>query len=316
MLAENVAGSEQVAARAAGSLRSAAGSGFTAVYYFDNSVGARPSVASLLLREVPPLADSANSAAILAEGPRHDPDLEHQPASGRQAPPLLLYLAIAAVTVTGAVALLVGSSRIDGAQPVTRVVTGTSEPRPPDATSAIADLRGRAQQGDVEAEVALAQRYRDGAGVPRNEAAALEWYKAAASQGYPAAQYAIGEELASAPDGLADLVGAYVWLVLAKTGGQAASQSALDAVGRRLTPSEILDVRLRLGQSFEYGIGTAADPESADVWYLLGESSGDARGRRHRFVLESHMTRQEIAAARARAADWLRRHNSPVGLSR
>jgi TPR repeat protein len=54
-------------------------------------------------------------------------------------------------------------------------------------------LERAALQGLPEAQVAVAQIFRDGLGVTRNGPEALSWHKKAAVAGYAEAQYALGE---------------------------------------------------------------------------------------------------------------------------
>jgi len=56
----------------------------------------------------------------------------------------------------------------------------------------IADLRARAGQGDLTAQVALGDIYAEGDGVSQDEAEAVRWYRLAAEQGNAEAQLALG----------------------------------------------------------------------------------------------------------------------------
>ena len=49
-------------------------------------------------------------------------------------------------------------------------------------TPAIDALRAAAEQGDAEAQFNLGVRYRDGTGVPQDDAEAVRWYRLAAEQ--------------------------------------------------------------------------------------------------------------------------------------
>ena len=60
------------------------------------------------------------------------------------------------------------------------------------ADPSIADLTAAAEKGDPAAQTALSFRYRDGKGVPRDNAAALKWARLAADQGHPAGLDAVG----------------------------------------------------------------------------------------------------------------------------
>ena len=57
---------------------------------------------------------------------------------------------------------------------------------------ALADLRGRAEQGDAAAQFDLGIRYSLGLGVPENDAEAIRWYRLAAAQGHAEAQNNLG----------------------------------------------------------------------------------------------------------------------------
>ena len=46
-------------------------------------------------------------------------------------------------------------------------------------TPGIDALRARAEQGDAEAQFELGVRYRDGTGVPQDDAEAVRWYRLA-----------------------------------------------------------------------------------------------------------------------------------------
>ena len=111
-----------------------------------------------------------------------------------------------------------------------------------------------------------------------------------------------------------DPVGAYVWLVMANSGGQAVDQTTLDSLIHRLTPSEILDVRYRLGLAYEHGIGCIPDLVSADKWFLLG--AADARSRAESAAVEKRMSPEQISQAHALADGWLRRHATRVASDR
>ena len=63
------------------------------------------------------------------------------------------------------------------------------------AASSAADLSAlieKANQGDAEAQTALAEKYQKGEGVPKNDAEAAKWYRKAAEQGNPDAQVNLG----------------------------------------------------------------------------------------------------------------------------
>ena len=169
-------------------------------------------------------------------------------------------------------------------------------------------MRKRAEEGDIVSQTALADRYREGNGVPRNNHVALD-LEQAAKKGDSFAQHQLGLALSSGSDGAAaDRVAAYAWLVMAQNGGQTIDQATLDVLNRSLTRSEIQSVRYQLGLMYEQGIGCVPDLVSADEWFLLGAAVGDARSRAESAALERRMSPGQISQAHARSDDWLRRH--------
>ncbi|MGB3400003.1 MAG: tetratricopeptide repeat protein [Candidatus Deferrimicrobiaceae bacterium] len=56
----------------------------------------------------------------------------------------------------------------------------------------VSELTERANKGEAEAQTALADMYRKGEGVPKNDAEAAKWYRKAAEQGVPDAQVNLG----------------------------------------------------------------------------------------------------------------------------
>jgi hypothetical protein len=188
-------------------------------------------------------------------------------------------------------------------------VSRVSEPKRSSAGDEVTGLQKRAEAGDIGAQTALADRYRDGNGVPRDDKAAMALYERAAIKGDPVAQHRLGLALSSEKGGMgADRVAAYAWLVMARNGGQIIDQATLDSLTRSLTPTEILDVRYRLGLMYKDGIGCVPDLVFADEWFLLGSAGGDARSRAQSTALEQRMSPGQISQAHARSDDWLRRH--------
>lgn len=166
----------------------------------------------------------------------------------------------------------------------------------------------KAESGDVRSQTELADRYREGKGVPQDDKAAMTLYREAAAKGDPVAQHRLGLALSSGNGVAADRVAAYVWLVMAKNGGQAVDQKTLDSLTRSLTPGEIRDIRFQLGSMFERGIGCVPDLVFADEWFLLGAAAGDARSQAESAALEQRMSPEQISRAHAKSIDWLRRH--------
>ena len=173
----------------------------------------------------------------------------------------------------------------------------------------LTDLRKRAEAGDIGSQAKFADRYRKGDGSLRDDKAATALDEQAATKGDSVAQHRLGIALSSGSAGVAaDRVAAYAWLVMAQNGGQVIDETTLDSLNRSLTPSEILDVRYKLGMMYEHGIGRGPDLVAADEWFLLGAAAGDARSRAESVALERRMSPRQISQAHARSDDWLRSH--------
>jgi type II secretory pathway predicted ATPase ExeA len=201
----------------------------------------------------------------------------------------------------------------NSAHQASSVLKPVSEPRRSAEVDEVMGLRKRADAGDIVSQTALADRYREGNGVPRDDKAAMALYEQAATKGDPVAQHRLGLALSSGSEGVAaDRVAAYAWLVMAQSEGQEIDQATLDSLTRSLGPDEILDVRYRLGLMYEHGIGCVPDVVLADEWFLLGAAGGDVRSRAESAALERRMSPGQISQARTRSDDWLRRHTVKV----
>ena len=57
----------------------------------------------------------------------------------------------------------------------------------------VAEVRAKAEQGDTRAQITLGFMYRNGEGVPEDDAEAVRWYRLAADQGHAVAQIRLGQ---------------------------------------------------------------------------------------------------------------------------
>jgi TPR repeat protein len=184
-----------------------------------------------------------------------------------------------------------------------------SEPKRSSVADEGTGLRKRAETGAIGSQTALPDRDREGKGVLQDDKAGMTLYEQAAAKGDSVAQHRLGLALSSGSGGVAaDRVAAYAWLVMARNGGQVIDKATLDSLTHSLTPSEILDVRYRLGLMYEHGIGCVPDLVLADEWFLLGAAVGDGRSRAESTGVERRMSPGQISQAHARSDDWLRRH--------
>lgn len=107
-----------------------------------------------------------------------------------------------------------------------------------------ADLSAKAQAGDAEAQLELANLFlKQRRCSPEDEALGLRYLGNAANQGLPRAQFLMGEHIAR--DGSANFPKAYMWYTLARGSGYKHSDKALKELTARMT-SEQLQVGLAL----------------------------------------------------------------------
>lgn len=110
-----------------------------------------------------------------------------------------------------------------------------------------------ASLGDPEAQYALGDCYENGKGVAVNKIAANEWYKRAADQGNPKAQFTIGVSFLGSS-------AAVEWL-----------QKAAD--------QELILAQLTLGIIYDEGIGVAKNDKKAFKWYRKAAQQGEAEAQ-------------------------------------
>lgn len=147
-----------------------------------------------------------------------------------------------------------------------------------------------AHQGLAEAQVSVARHYHNADTSPDKRARAVQWYRRAAKQGHPLAQYQLGLVCLQSDD-RAGLGEGLQWLRQAAQTGYADAQFAL---GEALTagleeghaPSEAFrwyqeaaqrghaGAQCNLGWAYEHGHGTPADPAQSVAWYTQAAEAG------------------------------------------
>lgn len=112
--------------------------------------------------------------------------------------------------------------------------------------AAAALWRPLAEKGDAPAEFYLGLLYRNGQGVPRNEAEATAWLRKSADQGYPPAQYFVGTLTAQPGE-------AFPWYKKAAEQDYSAAQ-------------------FTLGEIYDFGVLAPRDrAESLRLWRMAAE---------------------------------------------
>jgi len=121
------------------------------------------------------------------------------------------------------------------------------------------ELRPKAEQGDANAQLALGIMYKDGEGVAQDHAEAARWFRLAADQGDPEAQWELGHISE-------DDAEAVRWWRLAAGQGYVRAQ-------------------LILGRMYDNGWDVPQDDIEAVRWYRLAADQGDASAQSHLAIM-------------------------------
>lgn len=107
---------------------------------------------------------------------------------------------------------------------------------------------GRERTSDAQFNIAIL--YLEGAGVPKDEAKAAEWFRQAADRGEPQAQYRLAGLYAAGTGVKRDRIEALIWLDMAAKGG--VTDEALRAkLVKNLKPEDIAEAEQRAGARAE-----------------------------------------------------------------
>ncbi len=158
---------------------------------------------------------------------------------------------------------------------------------------ALAELRGRAEKGEVSAQYFLGLMYANGQGVAKDEVEAVKWYRKAADQGFARAQFNLGVMYADGRGVAKDEVEAVKWYRKAADQGNAGAQLNLGLMydtGQGVAKDEVeavkwyrkaadqgnADAQFSLGVMYAYGLGVAKDEVEAVKWYRKAADQGYA----------------------------------------
>ena len=96
-------------------------------------------------------------------------------------------------------------------------------------------VRGRAEQGDVDAQLNLGVMYSEGRGVPEDDTEAVNWYRKAAKQGVAEAQLNLGLMYAEGLGVPQDYAMAYAWYNVAAASGAETAKETRDIIKKEMT---------------------------------------------------------------------------------
>ncbi len=117
-----------------------------------------------------------------------------------------------------------------------------------DYATALSEWRPLAEQGHAKAQNNLGLMYRNGEGVPQDDAEAVGWWRKAAEQGYATAQHNLGVMYGKGLGVPQDEAQAYMWFKLSSSTfppGEDRDQSVKnrDIVAGRMTPAQIAEAQ-------------------------------------------------------------------------
>lgn len=101
------------------------------------------------------------------------------------------------------------------------------------------ELRRWAEQGDADAQWEIGSRYRNGEGIPQDDAQAVRWFEQAAEQGHLNSQMAMGAAYWSGRGVPKNLSKAYFWSILAANQGDETSLSRMQGLAMQMTRSQV-----------------------------------------------------------------------------
>ena len=105
------------------------------------------------------------------------------------------------------------------------------------------EMRALAEQEDAITQYNLGVMYRDGDGVPEDDAEAVRLFRLAAEQGFALAQFNLGVMYANGEGVPEDDVLAYMWFNVAAAQGYEGAQGNKDLLEERMTREQIAEAQ-------------------------------------------------------------------------
>jgi TPR repeat protein len=112
-----------------------------------------------------------------------------------------------------------------------------------DHETALREFRPLAEQGNAEAQAALAYMYFFGTGVPQDYGEALNWIGKSAERGFKDAHWLLGKMYAKGLGVPQDYVQAHKWYNLGATLGSKDGAKDRDEVAMKMTPAQIAEAQ-------------------------------------------------------------------------
>jgi localization factor PodJL len=202
------------------------------------------------------------------------------------------------------------------------IVTGSIPHRPAAHESkpreiSFADLRSQARAGDARAQFALAVEYTEGRLMPRDLAAAAQWYQKAAAQGLAPAQYRLAsfyekglgvdrdvtkaQSLYQKAAEQGNVRAMHNLAVLAADGGDSGRPDYATAAHwfKRAAEFGIRDSQYNYAVLLARGMGAPQDFLASYVWFAIAAKQGDPDSATKRDDVAARLSANQLATAKA-----------------
>lgn len=158
------------------------------------------------------------------------------------------------------------------------------------AQTALSPQISKAESGDLQAQLSVAQAYQYGLGAEKDIQEATHWYERAADQGSPLAMYELGTLVYSgvAPDDLSDTA----------KDAAAASVAWFEKAARLGFPQ----AQSSLGLLYGFGDRVETDRTKGRMWIAVAELNGFTSSGTMVRMLDDRLSDEDIADAHVRAA--------------
>ena len=161
---------------------------------------------------------------------------------------------------------------------------------PQDYAAASSWYRKAADQGNPDAQFILGGTYYAGRGVPKDYAAAAEWFRKAADQGNVKAQFLLGQMYDRGEGVPQDYAAAVSWY-------------------RKAADQGLAQAQFLLGSRYLQGQGVPQDYTQAHMWLNIAAANLQEKEYRDKAIenrdgVAARMTPAQIAEAQRRAREW------------
>jgi len=185
-------------------------------------------------------------------------------------------------------------------------------------------LRAAAENGQPEAQFAIAGRYSDGSLVSQNHTEAAKWYHKAARQGLAPAQFRLAALFERGTGVEQDLAKARFWYRAAAAQGNVKAMHNLavllmdserpDHAGAAQWFAEaagygLRDSQYNIGLLYERGLGVKENAAEACFWFLVAAAQGDQDALVKARAIENSLPAALQRTARDRLQKWKPRHS-------